>query len=402
MNIRLNPRVEAMQPSKTMAVSARARALQREGVPVISLSAGEPDFPTPTAIAQAGIKAIEDGHTTYTDVAGIAALRHKIAAKLKSENDLEYSVDEILCCNGAKQAIAQAIMVLVRPGDEVLIPAPYWVSYPDMAILSGATPRFILTSAESSYRVNVDQLRENISGKTRILIICTPSNPTGSAYPRAELEAIAGVVSEYQDLFVISDEIYEHIVFGIEHVSFASLPGMWERTITINGFSKVFAMTGWRLGYMAGPEWIVKAARKIQGQTTSAPSSISQHAGLAALDLDPGPIQEMVAAFRKRRDFMLQELSEIPRIVCPKPDGAFYLFPDVSAYYGMLTPDGTVIEDDEAFCVYLLETCHVALVPGGAFGHPKGVRISYAASQDDLEEAMRRIKAGIAALQNRT
>ncbi len=391
-----------MRPSKTMAVSARARELRSEGMPIIALSAGEPDFPTPAAISQAGIKAINDGHTTYTDVAGIITLRQKIAAKLKSENGLEYTTDEILCCNGAKQAIAQAIMALVRPGDEVLIPAPFWVSYPDMAILSGAKPRFIPTTVLSSYRISVDQLRESISEKTRILMMCSPSNPTGSVYPREELEAIAEVVAEHDDLYVISDEIYEHIVFDVEHVSFASLPGMWERTITVNGFSKAFAMTGWRLGYMAGPEWIVNAARKIQGQTTSAPSSISQHAGLAALDMGSASIRAMVAAFRDRRDFMLEALAEIPGVVCPKPDGAFYLFPDVSSYYGMLTPDGDVIEDDEGLCVYLLEKCHVALVPGGAFGDPKGVRISYAASRSDLEEAMRRIKAGISALRSRT
>jgi len=271
-----------------------------------------------------------------------------------------------------------------------------------MAILSVAKARFISTTVQSSYRISVEQLREAISEKTRILMMCTPSNPTGSVYPREELEAIAEVVSEYEDLYVISDEIYEHVVFDVEHVSFASLPGMWDRTITVNGFSKAFAMTGWRLGYMAGPEWIVKAARKIQGQTTSAPSSISQHAGVAALDMDGESIRQMVAAFRDRRDFMLEALAEIPTIVCPKPDGAFYLFPDVSAYYGMLTPNGDVIENDEALCVYLLEKCHVALVPGGAFGDPNGVRISYAASRDDLEEAMRRIKAGISALRNRT
>ena len=387
-----------MRPSKTMAVSARARALRREGKPVIALSAGEPDFPTPSPIAEAGIQAIRDGHTTYTDVAGLITLRERIAGKLASENGIKYTADEILCCNGAKQAIAQAIMALVRPGEEVIIPAPYWVSYPDMTVLAGGEPRIIPTTAADSYRISPEQLAANLSEKARILILCSPSNPTGSVYPREELEALARVVADHEDLYVISDEIYEHIIFGVEHVSFASLPGMWERTVTVNGFSKVYAMTGWRLGYMAGPEWIVTASRKIQGQTTSAPSNISQHAGLSALQLEGEPIEKMVTEFRKRRDYMLKALAEIPGLVCPKPDGAFYLFPNVSAYFGKRTPDGTVISDDEALCIYLLEQCHVALVPGGAFGDPTGLRISYAAAQEELEEAMERIKNGLARL----
>jgi aspartate aminotransferase len=400
MTSNLNPRVAEMRPSKTMAVAARARALMREGFPVIALSAGEPDFPTPTLISNAGIQAIKDGHTTYTDVAGIIELRERIAAKLKSENGLEYTPNEILCCNGAKQAVAQSIMALVRPEDEVIIPAPYWVSYPDMAILSGAKPRVIPTTTQSAYRITADQLRDNITERSRVLVMCSPSNPTGSVYPREELEAIAEVVAEHEELFVVSDEIYEHVVFDSEHVSFATLPQMRERTVTVNGFSKAFAMTGWRLGYLAAPDWITAAARKIQGQTTSAPSSISQYAGLAAFDIGDEPIRVMVAAFRSRRDFMLEALSEIPGFVCPKPDGAFYLFPDVSSCYGMRTEDGDLIDDDESLCIYLLEKWHVALVPGSAFGDPNGVRISYAASRENLEEAMRRIKAGIASLRN--
>ena len=381
-----------------MAVSARARALRRDGHPIIALSAGEPDFPTPTIIAEAGIQAIRDGHTTYTDVAGVFALRERIVEKLQSENGLEYTPDEILCCNGAKQAVAQAIIALTRPGDEVVIPAPYWVSYPDMTILAGGEPRVLPTTAHDEYRPSIDQLRAAISERSRILILCTPSNPTGSVYPREELEAIAELVSEYDNLFVISDEIYEHIVFDVEHVSFASLPGMWSRTVTVNGFSKAYAMTGWRLGYLAAPQWISAAARKIQGQTTSAPSTISQYAGLAALNLDRGPIQEMVDAFVQRRDRVLELIRQIPGIVCPKPEGAFYLFPDVSAFFGKTTPDGELINDDEALCLYLLEKCHVAVVPGGAFGDPNGLRISYASSLDELEEAMTRIADGLAVL----
>ena len=396
----LNPLVAQMRPSKTMAVSARARALRREGAPVIALSAGEPDFPTPESIARAGVQAIQDGQTRYTDVAGIHELRQRIAQKLAEENGLEYTPDQILCCNGAKQAVAETIMALVRPGDEVVIPAPYWVSYPDMTILAGGEPRVIPTTPQGEYRVTPDELRHNLSDKSRILILCSPSNPTGSVYPPEELEALARVVNEFENLFVISDEIYEHIVFDTEHVSIASFAGMKDRTIVVNGFSKVFAMTGWRLGYLAAPDWITKAARKIQGQTTSAPSTISQYAGLAALDLERGPIDMMVSAFRERRDFMLRELSSIPGIICPKPEGAFYLFPDVSAYFGKTTPSGDRIMDDEALCIYLLEECHVALVPGSAFGDPHGLRVSYAAAMSDLEEAMRRITEGLAALKH--
>jgi aspartate/methionine/tyrosine aminotransferase len=246
--------------------------------------------------------------------------------------------------------------------------------------------------------VSIDQLRAAITERSRILIMCTPSNPTGSVYPREELEAIAELVSHYPDLYVVSDEIYEHIVFGVEHVSIASFPGMWDRTITVNGFSKAYAMTGWRLGYLAAPQWITAAARKVQGQTTSAPSTISQYAGLAALDMDYGPIQEMVDAFVRRRDRILELIRQIPGIVCPKPEGAFYLFPDVSAYFGKTTPDGTLIKDDETLCLYLLEKYHVAVVPGSAFGDPNGLRISYASSIDELEEAMDRISTGLSQL----
>lgn len=398
MTLTINPYVAQMRPSKTLAVSARARELRRDGKPVIALSAGEPDFPTPARVAEAGITAIEDGHTTYTDVAGLLALREAIAKKLAGENGVTYSPDEILCCNGAKQAVAQAIMALCSPGDEVLIPAPFWVSYPDMSLLAGAVPKFVSSGPETGYRVAADTLAEHLTDRTRVLILCSPSNPTGAVYTRGELEAIAEVVASYENLFVLSDEIYERIVFGVEHVCFASLPGMREKTITINGFSKAYAMTGWRLGYLAAPEAVVKAAKKIQSQTTSGPSTISQHAGIRALALDNEPIDAMVREFRRRRDFVLSKFDEIPEIVCPKPDGAFYLFPDVSAFYGTTAPDGTSIVDSESLCLYLLEKCYVALVPGSAFGDDNGVRISYAASMENLEQAMQRIETGLRAL----
>ncbi len=393
-----NPRVMAMQPSATLAMSARAKQLRREGKPVISLSAGEPDFHTPAPIAEAAIAAIREGFTRYTENAGMLELRQAISRKLAEENGLEYTPEQILCTNGAKQAVAMAIEVLCRPGDEVLIPAPFWVSYPEMVRLAGAEPVILPTSVETGYRLTPEALEAAITERTRLLILCSPSNPTGTVYTPEELEALAAVLRRHEHVYVLSDEIYEYIVFDAEHVSFARLPGMKERTITVNGFSKSFAMTGWRLGYLAAELPIVKAAAKVQSQFTSAPCSISQKAGLAALQMDKGPIREMVSAFRQRRDFLLQRLRTIAGVACPKPEGAFYLFPQVSAFYGRRTPDGQTITDSDSLCLYLLEHCHVALVPGQAFGDPNGVRISYAASMEDLAEAMRRIEAGLKAL----
>ena len=393
-----NPRVMAVQPSATLAMTARAKQLRREGKPVISLSAGEPDFDTPAPIAEAAIQAIREGFTHYTENAGMLELREAICRKLAEENGLTYEPDQILCTNGAKQAVAMAIEVLCRPEDEVLIPAPYWVSYPEMVRLAGATPVILPTSVETGYRLTPEQLEAAITERTRLLILCSPSNPTGTVYTPEELEALADVLRRHEHVYVLSDEIYEYILFDAKHVSFASLPGMKERTITVNGFSKGFAMTGWRLGYLAAERPIVKAAAKVQSQFTSAPCSISQKAGLAALQMDKGPIREMVAAFRQRRDFVLERLQAIDGITCPKPEGAFYLFPQVSAFYGRRAPDGRTITDSESLCLYLLEQCHVALVPGQAFGDPNGVRISYAASMENLAEAMRRIEAGLAAL----
>ena len=393
-----NPRVMAVQPSATLAMTARAKQLRREGKPVIGLSAGEPDFDTPAPIAEAAIQAIREGFTHYTENAGMLELREAICRKLAEENGLTYEPDQILCTNGAKQAVAMAIEVLCRPEDEVLIPAPYWVSYPEMVRLAGATPVILPTSVETGYRLTPEQLEAAITERTRLLILCSPSNPTGTVYTPEELEALADVLRRHEHVYVLSDEIYEYILFDAKHVSFASLPGMKERTITVNGFSKGFAMTGWRLGYLAAELPIVKAAAKVQSQFTSAPCSISQKAGLAALQMDKGPIREMVAAFRQRRDFVLERLQAIDGITCPKPEGAFYLFPQVSAFYGRRAPDGRTITDSESLCLYLLEQCHVALVPGQAFGDPNGVRISYAASMENLAEAMQRIEAGLAAL----
>jgi len=394
----LNPRVAAMQPSATMAMTARTKQLLREGHPVIGLSAGQPDFDTPPPIAEAGIQAIRDGFTGYTENNGMLELRESICRKLMRENGLEFSPGQILCSNGAKQSVALAITVLCRPGDEVLIPAPYWVSYPEMARFAGAHPIILPTTADHEYRLDPEALDAAITERSRIFILCSPSNPTGSVYPKEELEALADVFRKHKHVYIISDEIYEHVIFDAEHVSFATLEGMRERTVTVNGFSKAFAMTGWRLGYMAAGTEIVKAAGKVQGQFTSCPCSISQKAGIAAMDIDSGPIREMVAAFRQRRDFVLEQLRRIEGIQCPKPEGAFYLFPKVSAYFGTMAPSGRRIDKSEDLCLYLLEEHYVALVHGDAFGDPEGLRISYAASMDDLEEALRRIKSGLAQL----
>lgn len=394
----MNPRVESMQPSATLAISARAKQLVREGRPVIALSAGEPDFETPAPISEAGIQAIRDGHTRYTQNAGLPELREAICRKLREDNDLSYTPNQILCSNGAKQSVALAVHVLCSPGDEVLIPAPYWVSYPEMARFAGATPVSLPTDVENNYRVPPEDLEDAINDNTRLLILCSPSNPTGSVYTFDELEALSEVLQRHEDIFVISDEIYEHVLYDATHTAFASFGGMKERTITVNGFSKAYAMTGWRLGYMAGEEGVVDAAAKIQSQFTSAPGTITQYAGIAALEMDDAPIREMVAAFRNRRDYVVERLQQIPNLRCPTPEGAFYVFPEVSDYFGTSSPGGKPITDSEALCLFLLEEHDVALVPGAAFGAPNGLRISYASSMEDLTEALNRIEHGLAAL----
>lgn len=394
----INPRVEAMRPSATLAMSARAKELRRAGRPVIELSAGEPDFGTPEPIRAAGIAAIEQGFTRYTANSGMPELRAAIADWLRGRYGLGYHAEQILCSNGAKQSVAQAILVAVCPGDQVLIPAPYWVSYPEMVRLAGGEPAIIETTPASGYRVSAGQLEAAITERTRLLILNSPANPTGAVYSRAQLEALAEVLDRHPHVLVLSDEIYSEVVYDAEHVAFAGLDGMFERTVTVNGFSKAYAMTGWRLGYLAGPRWLVQAAAKVQGQLTSAPSSISQRAGLAALRLDDGPVRQMVRAFRVRRDLVLAALRGIEGVVCPVPEGAFYAFPDVSAYFGRSTPVGERIAGAEALCTYLLEAHDVALVAGEAFGAPFGARISYAASTEDLRIGLQRIAAGLSQL----
>ncbi|CAL9001378.1 unnamed protein product [Prunus brigantina] len=402
VDISLSPRVNSLKPSKTVAITDQATALVQAGVPVIRLAAGEPDFDTPSVIAEAGINAIREGYTRYTPNAGTLELRQAICHKLKEENGISYTPDQIVVSNGAKQSIVQAVLAVCSPGDEVIIPAPFWVSYPEMARLADATPVILPTSISGNFLLDPKLLESKLTEKSRLLILCSPSNPTGSVYPKKLLQEIAQIVARHPRLLVISDEIYEHIIYTpATHTSFASLPGMWERTLTVNGFSKAFAMTGWRLGYIAGPKHFVAACGKIQSQFTSGASSISQKAGVAALGLGYAggeAVSIMVKAFRERRDFLVKSFGELSGVKISEPKGAFYLFIDVSSYYGTEAEGFGKIENSESLCRYLLDKGQVALVPGDAFGDDTCIRISYAASLTTLQAAVERIKKALIAL----
>ncbi|PWA98928.1 bifunctional aspartate aminotransferase and glutamate/aspartate-prephenate aminotransferase [Artemisia annua] len=395
----LSPRVNSVKPSKTVAISDKATALVEAGVPVIRLAAGEPDFDTPAVIAEAGINAIREGYTRYTPNAGTLELRTAICKKLKEENDISYTPDQIVVSNGAKQSILQAVLAVCSPGDEVIIPAPFWVSYPEMARLADATPVILPASISENFLLDPKLLESKLTEKSRLLILCSPSNPTGSVYPKNVLEEIARVVAKHPRLLVISDEIYEHIIYSpAVHTSFASLPGMWERTLTVNGFSKAFAMTGWRLGYIAGPKHFIAACNKIQSQSTSGASSIAQKAAVAALGMGYAggeAVSHMVKAFRERRDFLVAAFGELEGVKISEPQGAFYLFLDFSYYYGSEVDGFGLINDSESLCRYFLEHGQVALVPGDAFGDDTCIRISYAAALSTLQAAAERIKKAI-------
>lgn len=399
----LNPALSKVKPSKTMALTDLARSMRENGVDVIGLAAGEPDFDTPGAIVEAGIEALRKGYTRYTPNTGTSQLRKAIVQKLKEDNGLTYAEDEIVVSNGAKQAIWQAVLATCSPGDEVIIPAPYWVSYPEMAQLAGATPIIINTAPEANFLLTAQQLQAALTPKSRLLILCTPSNPTGSVYPKEALEALADVVRQHPRLLVLSDEIYEHILYPpAQHHSFAALPDMHPRTLTVNGFSKAYAMTGWRLGYLAAPKKFAAATAMIQSQSTSGASSIAQHAALAALALGQQggkPVKQMVEAFRERRDYVVQRLQAIKGVRLSQPQGAFYVLPEMSAFFG---PGAHAkgfgpVPDSDTFCRYLIEVAHVAVVPGDAFGAPSCIRISYAASLETLEAALHRITKALAA-----
>lgn len=395
----ISSRALELQPSATLKITGRAKELQREGKSIISLSAGEPDFPTPSFICYAAMEAIRNGIHGYTMNTGTPELREAICAKLKRDNGLDYTPAQIICSNGAKQSVGFSLLAMVNPGDEVIIPAPYWVSYPAMTQLAQGIPVPVRTSFEHNYRLTPEQLEEAITDKTRVLILCSPSNPTGSCYSKEDLEGLAEVLRRYPNISIISDEIYEYIVFDEEHISLLNVaPDLKDRVALINGFSKGFAMTGWRLGYLAGPEELVKAVGKIQSQETSAPSSISQAAGFAAYSGPLDKVLEMRASFKERRDFMVEQLNSIEGVSCFSPGGAFYVFPDISAYLVSLSPSGTSIESSTDLCLYLLNEAGLALVPGDAFGEPNGLRMSYAAAMEDLVEAMNRFKHGLAGL----
>lgn len=395
----ISSRALELQPSATLKITGRAKELQREGKSIISLSAGEPDFPTPTFICDGAIEAIRNGEHGYTMNTGTPELRDAICTKLKRDNDLDYSPDQIVCSNGAKQSIGFSLLAMINPGDEVIIPAPYWVSYPAMTRLAQGIPVPVRTSFEDSYRLTPKQLEVAITDKTRVLILCSPSNPTGSCYSKKDLERLANILRKHPNVSIISDEIYEYIVFDDKHISLLNVaPDLKDRVALINGFSKGFAMTGWRLGYLAGPKELVKAVAKIQSQETSAPSSISQAAGLAAYSGTLDKVLEMRASFKKRRNFMVEQLNDIDGVSCFSPGGAFYVFPDISSYLNSTTPLGKPVQSSTDLCLYLLNEAGLALVPGDAFGEPNGLRMSYAAAMDDLVEAMNRFKHGLSSL----
>ncbi len=394
----LSNRINAIEESATLAMAVKAREFKNRGIDVINLSLGEPDFKTPAHICEAAKKAIDDGKFfAYPPVAGYQDLREALAAKYQKENNVPYKAENIVVSNGAKQSIANVMIALLNPGDEVIVFSPYWVSYDALVRLAEAKPVMVHGTLENDFKVTAAQVEKAITPKTRAIIFSSPCNPTGSVFSKKELQAIADVVLKHPDLLVIADEIYEHINFTGERVSIASLPGMFDRTITVNGFAKGFAMTGWRVGYIGAPKWVVDGAVKVQGQITSANCSISQRGALAAIVGDIEPTNKMVEEYRKRRDIVYNLLKEIPGVKANYPTGAFYFFPDVSAYYGKSDGNKTIANGDD-FCMYMLETAHVSLVPGGAFGDEKCVRLSYAASEKDLVEAMRRMKEALAKL----
>lgn len=394
----LSNRIEAIEESATLAMAAKAREYKAKGIDVISLSLGEPDFKTPLHVCEAAKKAIDEGkYFAYPPVAGYADLREALADKYNKENKVPYKATNIVVSNGAKQSIANVMIALLNPGDEVIVFSPYWVSYDALVRLAEGTPVFVKGTLENDFKVTAEQVEKAITPKTRAIIFSSPCNPTGSVFSRSELEAIAKVVLKHENIMVIADEIYEHINFAGGNVSIASLPGMFDRTITVNGFAKGFAMTGWRVGYIGAPKWIADGAIKVQGQITSANCSISQRGALAAVQGDLTPTHKMVEEYNKRREIVYKLLKEIPGVKANYPQGAFYFFPDVSYYYGKSDGEKT-IKNGEDFCMYVLDKAHVSLVAGGAFGEENCVRLSYAASEKELVEALKRIKETLSRL----
>ena len=393
----LSDRLNRLAPSATLAMSQKSSEMKAKGVDVINMSVGEPDFMTPEPIKEAGKKAIDDNFSKYSPVPGYPALRNAISKKLKAENSLDYAASEIIVGTGGKQGVCNAIMALVNPGDEVIIPAPYWVSYPQMVKLAGGNPVIISAGIEQDFKITADQLEASITPKTKMIILCSPSNPTGSVYTKAELDELAKVVISHEDVFVLSDEIYEHINYIGKHASIAACPNMKERTIICNGVSKAYAMTGWRLGWVAAPEWIVKGLNKLQGQYTSGTSSVSQMAALAAYEGDQQCVEDFRKAFQRRRDLIVNLAKDIPGLEVNIPQGAFYLFPKCSSFFGKSNGKYT-INNSTDLAMYLLEEGHVATVGGDDFGSPDCFRMSYATSDNNIKEALQRIKDALSKL----
>ena len=395
----LSNRLQRLAPSATLAMSQKSSEMKAQGIDVINMSVGEPDFNTPEHIKQAAKLAIDENFSKYSPVPGYPDLRQAIARKLERENHLHYTPAEILVSNGAKQSVCNTVMALVNPGDEVIIPAPYWVSYPQMALLAGGTPVFIEAGFDQNFKITPEQLEAAITPKTRMLILCSPSNPTGSVYSKDELKALAEVILRHDDVFVLADEIYEHINYIGRHESIAQFEGMKERAIIVNGVSKAYAMTGWRIGYIAAPEWIVKGCNKLQGQYTSGPCSVSQKAAEFAYVASQECVEDMRQAFERRRNLIVELAKDIPGLEVNVPEGAFYLFPKCSSFFGKKSVvDGFPVNNSTDFAMYLLEKAHVATVGGDAFGDPECFRMSYATSDDNIREAMKRIKEALANL----
>ena len=391
----LSDRINAMEVSATLAMAAKTRELKAEGKDIIGLSLGEPDFDIPDFIKEAAIEAIQQNYSKYTPIDGYLELREAICEKFKRDNNLNYKPSQIVVSTGAKQCLANVALAMLNPGDEVIFPAPYWVSYKEIAKMAGGVPIEVHTTIENNFKITPAQLEAAITSKTKMVWFNTPCNPSGSIYNKAELEALAVVLRKYPHIFILSDEIYEYINFTNERVtSVAEIDSLYERTITVNGMSKAFAMTGWRIGYMGAPEWISKACAKVQGQVTSGTNAIAQRASIAALKAPKSKIQYMVDEFKRRRDLVLQLLNEIEGFKLNIPEGAFYVFPDISSFFGK-TLRGRVINNATDFSLYLLEEAMVATVTGEAFGDANCIRFSYAASEKDLREAIRRIKESL-------
>lgn len=395
---KLSERLNRLAPSATLAMSQKSSEMKAQGIDVINLSVGEPDFNTPDHIKTAAKEAIDENYSKYSPVPGYPDLRKAIVDKLHRENQLDYEVAEILVSNGAKQSVCNTLMALVDEGEEVIIPAPYWVSYPQMVKLAGGNPTIVKTGFAQEFKISPTQLEAAITPKTKVIILCSPSNPTGSVYSQSELEGLAHVILKHEDLYVIADEIYEHINYVGKHESIAQFPGMKERTIIVNGISKAYAMTGWRIGYIAAPEWIVKGCNKLQGQYTSGPCSISQRAAIAAYTQSQACVEEMRQAFQRRRDLIVKLAKDIHGLEVIEPKGAFYIFPKCNYFFGKST-DGYYIKNSTDLSMYLLEKAHVATVGGDAFGESNCLRMSYATSDENIQEAFRRIKNALEQLQ---